>query len=147
MKNTIKLFIVIAFIAIIGFAVTSCSTKGSGSSGGSSGSERRLDLQGDWEMGSGYYPNYFQSYVADGVYVIELTGGDGDHIYCELLSYDGNKAVLQYDPGTMNFTAKITGNTLVIDGLTDDKDNYEYFAKFNGSYTKIESQSYDDGER
>jgi hypothetical protein len=145
MKSTIKLIGIIIFLTLIAFPL---SALGGADKSKNSGADRRADLQGDWEVGNSYYPTYFQLNVVDGAYSLELTGGGGDHIYCELLSYDGSTAVLKYEHGTMTFTAKIKGKTLVISGMADDNDNYEYFAKFNGSYTKLESaQSYDDGER
>ena len=131
-----------------GQSVSGSSRSGSRSSSGSGGGDKRVDLLGDWEVAGSYYPTYFQLSVADGKYSLGLeSGGGGDYINCELLSYDGNNAVLSYESGTMPFTARITGNTLVISGLTNDEANFEYFEKFNGSYTKLESApSYDYGD-
>jgi len=137
MKNIVKLFGIIALVAIIGFSMAAC---GGDDDGGGGGGDKKADLKGVWVKDGGTN-NETIDYEGRGgsndpLYFRTGSAG-GAQYYGQLVSYDGTTVKVgdshsAYTPIT--FTAKIANGKLTVSGLgtVDSID----LSVFNGTYTK-----------
>jgi len=147
MKNIVKLFGIIALVAVIGFSMAACGGDDDGDGGGG---DKRDELVGAWEKeGSlnGLYHEYIEySGRNEDFGVFHFKDSNGLYLYNgKLESYDGTTAKVVDSPysldnpygggnSTVTFTAKIANGKLTVSGLST-VDSID-LSVFNGTYTK-----------
>jgi hypothetical protein len=131
MKNMVKIFGVIALVAIIAFSFTACGGDDGGGGGGGKVSEA---LQGTWkEDGDEYYLVFTKDSFGTGQTVAAATGACGSFI---ATSDNGSKIEFQHKEFgkdvTGSITYSITGSKLTV----SDQSGGGTFQATMGTWTK-----------
>jgi hypothetical protein len=144
MKNTIKLFGIIALVAVIGFSFAACGGDddggGSGGGGGNGGGGDPIKAKfvgTDWK-GSGNYTINFRSVssgamAGQGLVNLNLYEGSAWDTYFTISKFETDKFISDRNT-VIEYVLSQDGKTLT---LSDNRDSRH---KFSGEYTKLETQ-------
>ena len=127
MKNTIKVFGIIALVAVIGFSMAACKDDDNGGGGGGGGGGVQNDpgdLAGTWTGNIGGY-NAIVTISGSGWI---MTASNANFYDSGYFIRNGNTATLYLSSGTNNGTATIINSTTVRVVLNSN-------TKFPGTYT------------